>query len=195
MLLHRRLLRGTTALSSSTPSLLRLSSARDQRRAATTFTSQDPLFRARPVLSVIYMHTIVVWLPVLPPVHPLCATRVEPTQLSRRPLLQTERGGFVARRVPTEVRGTGRALPWGLLLHPVHPAPDALCSPPSADRRSCGGARRACSEERQQRTAPQAVRVAPVLRARRSPVHGLLAPYTPPRTGRVALTGGAGAHG
>jgi hypothetical protein len=29
--------------------------------------------------------------------------------------------GFVARDDRTEVRGTGRALPHGLLLHPVHP--------------------------------------------------------------------------
>ena len=171
MLLYRRLLRGTTALSSSTPSLLRLPSVPQP----TTRPSLPP----RPKI-----HSFGRGLPC-----PSCTCtpsscgclccrlcRPSRTQLSRRPLLQTKRGGFVARRVPTEVRGTGRALPWGLLLHPVHPAPDALCSPTSADRRSCGGVRRACSEKRQQRGAPQAVRVAPVLRAR---TRYKRAPYTP----------------
>ena len=75
MILHTRLLRGTTALSSSTPSLLRLSSAHDQRRA------RHYLHVPRSALSgavflAMYMHTIVVWLPVLPPVPPSARTEV-----------------------------------------------------------------------------------------------------------------------
>ena len=110
-----------------------------------TSTSQDPLFRSRPVLSVMCMHTIVVWLPVLPPVPPSALTEGRPTQApSQGALSCKQRGagswhGMAQRKCVARdgrCRGASSFTPCTShrMLSAAHPA----------DRRSCGRVRRAC---------------------------------------------------
>ena len=88
--------------------------------AVTASTSQDPLFRTRYALSAYACTTLPRgWhVPVLPPV-PLFAPVAHRAHPALKAPSPAKRGGPVARRLPTEVRGMGRSLLWGL-LHPMH---------------------------------------------------------------------------
>ena len=94
----------------------------------TTSTSQDPLFRARSALSVVYTHTVVMWLPVLPACVPPFANRGETHPALKAPSPANKEG---------RVRGTwspnGSA--WHVTGAPVGPPPSPYAPHPGCSLR------------------------------------------------------------